>query len=55
MKRLERLSSFSAVGGTDAKDVNPGGVNFVNGKTFQELRQNTEEKIKLLENCGFRV
>ena len=33
----------------------PGGVNPVNGKTFQELRQKTEEKIKLLEDCGFRV
>ena len=33
----------------------PGGVNPVNNKTFQELRQKTEEKIKLLEDCGFRV
>ena len=32
-----------------------GGVNPVNGKTFQELHRKTEEKIKLLENCGFRV
>ena len=33
----------------------PGRVNLVNGKTFQELRQNTKEKIKLLEDCGFHV
>ena len=31
------------------------GVNPLNGKTFQELRRKTEEKIKLLEECGFCV
>ena len=30
-------------------------MNSVNGKTFQELHQNTEEKMKLLEDCGFHV
>ena len=34
----------------------PGGeINPLNGKTFQELRRKTEEKIKLLEECGFHV
>ena len=32
-----------------------GGVNPVNGKIFQELHRKTEEKIKLLEDCGFHV
>ena len=31
------------------------GVNLLNGKTFQELCRKTEEKIKLLEECRFRV
>ena len=31
------------------------GINALNGKTFQELRRKIEEKIKLLEECGFHV
>ena len=31
------------------------GINPLNGKTFQELRRKTKEKIKLLEECGFHV
>ena len=31
------------------------GVNLLNGKTFQELHQKIEEKIKVLEDCSFRV
>ena len=31
------------------------GVNPLNGKTFQELRRKTKEKLKLLEDCGFCV
>ena len=35
---------------------NPGGeINPLNGKSFQELRQKTEEKKKLLEESGFCV
>ena len=32
-----------------------GGINPLNGKTFQELHRKTKKKIKLLEECGFHV
>ena len=56
MKRVKRLLKYFGCFWHGCEICQTlGGVNPVNGKTFQELHRKTEEKIKLLENCGFRV